>query len=246
MVGVQQWAEAKLDPFKAEIARLLREDPDLPGVRVGELLAPLGWDGGRTILDDYLREVRPLFQSVRTTQRTIFRPGENCPFDVWQPRAAVPSATASCCARRQLGPRPHAGDAPGRLGPRLLAASWPAGLPQASHSGMTCRPLACMDALQAHRGRALRAGKLRDARVFWSFAVRRKTRRPPPGPAICRQGSQTRKCAFWEALRTLLQGCADVRAANRAFRGSAGDAEQMARPGLEPGTPRFSVVCSTN
>lgn len=46
---------SKLDPFKAQIARLLRDDPDLPGVRVGELLEPLGWDGGKTILDDYLR-----------------------------------------------------------------------------------------------------------------------------------------------------------------------------------------------
>jgi transposase len=58
---------SKLDAFKAEIQRLLDGDPDLPGVRVGELLVPLGWDGGKTILDDYLREVRPLFQRARTT-----------------------------------------------------------------------------------------------------------------------------------------------------------------------------------
>jgi transposase len=80
---------SKVDPFKAEIARLLREDCDLPGVRIGELLAPLGWDGGKTILDDYLREVRPLFRAARTTQRTIYRPGEICQFDVWQPRAPI-------------------------------------------------------------------------------------------------------------------------------------------------------------
>jgi transposase len=81
---------SKLDPFKDEIGRLLAKDPDLPGVRVGELLEPLGWDGGRTILDDYLREIRPLFQSSRTTQRTIYRPGEICQFDVWEPRLEVP------------------------------------------------------------------------------------------------------------------------------------------------------------
>jgi len=74
---------------KAEIARLLREDCDLPGVRIGEPLEPLGWDGGKTILDDYLREVRPLFRAARTTQRTIYRPGEICQFDVWQPRLQV-------------------------------------------------------------------------------------------------------------------------------------------------------------
>jgi len=83
-------AGSKLDPFKAQIARLLLHDPDLPGVRVGELLEPAGWAGGKTILDDYLREVRPLFAAARTTQRTIYRPGEICQFDVWQPRAEVP------------------------------------------------------------------------------------------------------------------------------------------------------------
>ena len=82
-------AGSKLDPFKAQIARLLRDDPDLPGVRVGELLEPAGWAGGKTILDDYLREVRPLFATARTTQRTIYRPGEICQFDVWQPRVEV-------------------------------------------------------------------------------------------------------------------------------------------------------------
>ncbi|MDQ3145399.1 MAG: IS21 family transposase [Actinomycetota bacterium] len=81
---------SKLDPFKAEIQRLLGEDSRIPGVRVGELLEPLGWDGGKTILDDYLREIRPLFLAARTTQRTIYRPGEICQFDVWQPRAEVP------------------------------------------------------------------------------------------------------------------------------------------------------------
>jgi len=81
---------SKLDPFKAEIGRLLGMEPGLPGVRVGELLAPLGWSGGKTILDDYLREIRPLFLAARTTQRTIYRPAEICQFDVWQPRAEVP------------------------------------------------------------------------------------------------------------------------------------------------------------
>ena len=46
---------------------------------------------GKTIVDDYLREVRPLFAPPpRTFQRTVYRPGEICQFDVWQPRAEVP------------------------------------------------------------------------------------------------------------------------------------------------------------
>jgi transposase len=84
-------AASKLDPFKDEIHRLLSEDPKLPGVRVRELIEPLGCAAGKTVVDDYLREVRPLFaRPVRTFQRTIYRPGEVCQFDVWQPRAEVP------------------------------------------------------------------------------------------------------------------------------------------------------------
>src|SRR3954447_20027717 len=84
-------AGAKLDPFKEEIHRLLREDPKLPGVRIRELLEPLGCAASKTVVDDYLREVRPLFAPApRAFQRTVYRPGEICQFDVWQPRAEVP------------------------------------------------------------------------------------------------------------------------------------------------------------
>jgi transposase len=81
---------SKLDPFKGEIHDLLRRDPTLPGVRVRELIEPLGFDGGKTIVDDYLREVRPLFLPARTHQRTIYRPGEICQWDLWEPSAHVP------------------------------------------------------------------------------------------------------------------------------------------------------------
>jgi transposase len=83
-------AGSKLDAFKDEIHRLLREDSKLPGVRVRELLAPLGCTASKTIVDDYLREVRPLFAPpARVFQRTVYRPGEICQFDVWQPRVEV-------------------------------------------------------------------------------------------------------------------------------------------------------------
>jgi transposase len=82
---------SKLDPFKEEIHRLLRADPRLPGQRVRELIAQLGFDGGKTIVDDYLREVRPLFAPrPRTFQRTVYRPGEVCQFDLWEPKCEVP------------------------------------------------------------------------------------------------------------------------------------------------------------
>src|SRR2546428_11274529 len=73
---------SKLDPFREEVHRLLRSDPRLPGKRVRELLEEQGYAGGKTILDDYLREVRPLFlPRPRTFQRTSYRPGPLCPFD---------------------------------------------------------------------------------------------------------------------------------------------------------------------
>jgi transposase len=83
-------AGSKLDRFKDEICRLLREDPKLPGVRVRELLEPLGCTASKTVVDDYLREVRPLFAPPpRAFQRTVYRPGELCQFDVWRPREEI-------------------------------------------------------------------------------------------------------------------------------------------------------------
>lgn len=81
---------SKLDPFKEEIHRFLRSDPQLPGKRVRELIAELGYGGGKTILDDYLREVRPLFAPKRTYQRTAYRPAEICQFDLFEPREEIP------------------------------------------------------------------------------------------------------------------------------------------------------------
>ncbi len=80
-----------LDPFREEVHRLLGEQPRLPGVRVRELLSELGYGGGKTILDDYLREVRPLFlPRPRTFQRTSYRPGALCQFDLWEPSREIP------------------------------------------------------------------------------------------------------------------------------------------------------------
>ena len=81
---------SKLDPFKDEIHELLRRDPRMPGVRVRELIEPLGFDGGKSIVDDYLRGVRSLFVKTRTHQRTLYRPGEVCQWDLWETSEPVP------------------------------------------------------------------------------------------------------------------------------------------------------------
>ena len=66
---------SKLDPYREEIHRLLRADPMLPATRVRELIADQGYGGGRTILETYLREIRPvLAPPPRSFQRTLYRP----------------------------------------------------------------------------------------------------------------------------------------------------------------------------
>jgi len=52
--------KSKLDAFKPMIQDLLKDYPDITGVRVCEELADSGFDGGRTIVMDYLRKIRPL------------------------------------------------------------------------------------------------------------------------------------------------------------------------------------------
>jgi transposase len=81
---------SKLDPFKDEVHRLLKDEPRLPAVRIRELLQPLGYAGGETILKEHVREVRPFFLPARTYQRTVYLPGELAQCDLWEPRAELP------------------------------------------------------------------------------------------------------------------------------------------------------------
>ena len=81
---------SKLDPFRDDIHRLLREDGAMPGQVIRERLRELGYAGGKTILDDYLREVRPILSPPRTFQRTGYRPGQVCQFDLWEPSNKIP------------------------------------------------------------------------------------------------------------------------------------------------------------
>ena len=54
------------------------------------MASELGYQGGKSIFDDYVREVRPRFMRPRTFQRTIYRPGELVQCDLWEPREHVP------------------------------------------------------------------------------------------------------------------------------------------------------------
>jgi transposase len=83
-------AGSKLDPFKDWICEQLREDSAIQAQRLREMAAELGYEGGKTIFDDYVREVRPRFRVRRTFQRTIYRPGELVQCDLWEPREPLP------------------------------------------------------------------------------------------------------------------------------------------------------------
>lgn len=81
---------SKLDPHREEIARLLREVEGITNTRIRELLEEGGYRGGKTILDDHLRELRPILCPKRTYQRTVYRPAELYQFDLWEPKAEIP------------------------------------------------------------------------------------------------------------------------------------------------------------
>ena len=88
--GPRPRRSSKLDPYRAEVERLLAGDAKLSGVRVREEIEALGYEGSKTILDELLREIRPLYLPRRTFQRTSYRPAELCQFDLCEPRREVP------------------------------------------------------------------------------------------------------------------------------------------------------------
>ena len=83
-------ASSKLDSFRDWICEQLGADPRIPSLRLREMAAELGYEGSKTIFDDYVREVRPRFLVKRTFQRTVYRPGELVQCDLWEPREPVP------------------------------------------------------------------------------------------------------------------------------------------------------------
>ncbi|MBK5233101.1 MAG: IS21 family transposase [Thermoleophilia bacterium] len=82
---------SKLDPFKDEIERLLEGRYDLSGVRILEEIQALGYTGGKSILNEFLAEIRPRFAPPpRTFQHTVYRRGELIQFDLMELREKVP------------------------------------------------------------------------------------------------------------------------------------------------------------
>lgn len=80
---------SKVDPFKEWICEQLQADPSIASMRLREMAGELGYLGGKSIFDDYVREVRPRFLRPRTFQRTIYRSGELVQCDLWEPRELI-------------------------------------------------------------------------------------------------------------------------------------------------------------
>jgi len=72
---------SKLGPFKEEITRLLEIDAKAPATVILQRIAPLGFDGGMTILKDYLRSLRGHFKNKEAFIRFESLPGEQCQVD---------------------------------------------------------------------------------------------------------------------------------------------------------------------
>ena len=77
---VQRTRASKLDPYKERIGQLLEEDPSASAVVITQRLREQGYEGGITILREYLKGVRP-GRSPRAFVRVESAPGERFEVD---------------------------------------------------------------------------------------------------------------------------------------------------------------------
>jgi transposase len=76
-----------VDAFEPAIREPLAEFPRMPATVIGERL---GWTGGRTVLQQRVAELRPLYAPADPCQRTEYRPGELAQWDLWFPAKRIP------------------------------------------------------------------------------------------------------------------------------------------------------------
>ena len=92
---------SKLDPFKDAIAGLLEVAPQASAMVVHQRLAERGFDGGISIIRDYLRRVRPNATPKTAFLRFESDPGVQCQID-WGHFGSLPYGHTQrklyCCA----------------------------------------------------------------------------------------------------------------------------------------------------
>lgn len=72
---------SKLDPYKDDIARMLEDDPKASAAVICQRLQERGFEGGATIVRDYLSRVRPDVQTKMAFIRFESDPGVQCQID---------------------------------------------------------------------------------------------------------------------------------------------------------------------
>ena len=72
---------SKLDPFKGHIAEWLEKDPRVTAAVIEQRLRPLGYPGGASILQVYVRNVRPQLAAQRAFVRMEPLAGERFEVD---------------------------------------------------------------------------------------------------------------------------------------------------------------------
>lgn len=80
-----------LDPIEPKIRELLAEFPRMPATVIAERIQ---WRGGRTVLQERVAELRPLYLPADPCQRTEYRPGELAQWDLWFPAVKIPLGQA--------------------------------------------------------------------------------------------------------------------------------------------------------
>jgi transposase len=89
-VYVRRPVPSLLDEFKDEIRAMLVEDPQVRATVMLERLRRSGYQGGISIVRDYVRQVRPEFAAAASFQRTTYLPGEIGQVDWWHLPVEVP------------------------------------------------------------------------------------------------------------------------------------------------------------
>ena len=80
---------SKLDPFREWICAQLQADPSVQSLRLREMAIELGYAGGKSIFDDYVREVRPAVSGPPDVSADGVSPGELVQCDLWEPRELI-------------------------------------------------------------------------------------------------------------------------------------------------------------
>ena len=83
----RQGRGSAVDAFEPAIRELLSEFPRMPATVIAERV---GWSAGRTVLQQRVAELRPLFVPADPCQRTEYRPGELAQWDLWFPPTKIP------------------------------------------------------------------------------------------------------------------------------------------------------------